>query len=188
MIDAANITNYNLSDFELEARMIFWVLAAGKNGTRAAEATNNMVNFWQNFGMEVTPFDAIMHYNIKQLADFLHFNKTGCHNLKARTLYQLANAKIDLRNCSAEDLESIYGIGMKTARCFLIHSRANAQYAALDTHMLKHLKSLDYDVPKSTPTRKKYLTLEKEVLYLAEQSGKSPACYDLEIWNKYKVV
>ncbi len=189
MIDAANITNYNLTDFELEERIIFWVLAAGKNGTRAAECTNNMVSFWQSFGMTLPPFDAIMHYTTEQLADFLAANKTGCHNIKARTLSQLARAGLNLKTCTSEDLESIYGIGMKTARCFLIHSRENAPYAGLDTHMLKHLKLLGYEVPKNTPSNKKlYLTLEKIVLTLAQEAGKTPADYDLNIWNKFKVV
>lgn len=188
MIDAANITKYDLSDFELEERILFWVLAAGKNGTRAADTTNNMIRFWQSFGMAIPPFDAIMHYDTLQLANFLKQNKTGCHNIKAKTLSQLARSGLDLRECSAEELENIYGIGMKTSRCFIIHSRKNAEYAGLDTHMLKHLKSLGYDVPKSTPTRKKYLTLESVVIKLATAAGKSPAEYDLDIWNKYKVV
>jgi thermostable 8-oxoguanine DNA glycosylase len=51
--------------------------------------------------------------------------------------------------------------------------------------MLKHLRTLGYDAPKSTPTGKKYLILEKNVLYLAKEAGMSPADYDLMIWNRY---
>jgi thermostable 8-oxoguanine DNA glycosylase len=55
--------------------------------------------------------------------------------------------------------------------------------------MLKYLRSLGYDVPKNTPSSKKlYLTLEKIVLNLADKAGESPAKFDLNIWNKYKVV
>jgi thermostable 8-oxoguanine DNA glycosylase len=74
---------------------------------------------------------------------------------------------------------------MKTSRCFIIHSRPNAQYAALDTHILKHMRSLGYDTPKSTPSKKQYLHLEKEFLKLAKKADMSPANYDLMIWNKY---
>ena len=49
MIDAENITNYNLSDSELETTLMFWVLAAGKNGTRAAKITNQIREFWDTF-------------------------------------------------------------------------------------------------------------------------------------------
>jgi thermostable 8-oxoguanine DNA glycosylase len=91
--------------------------------------------------------------------------------------------------CNAEELEKIYGIGMKTSRCFLIHSRKNARYAGLDTHVLKFLRAKGVqDVPKSTPTsRKLYLRLEAEFLKLSDESGKSVADLDLEVWNKYKV-
>ena len=188
MIDAANITDYNLSDEELEGRIIFWILAAGKNGTRAAEITNKLIGFWKSIDNNITPFQALQHYDSFDMAELLKYYKTGCHNHKAKTLRQLVWANLDLRSCSAEDLEKIYGIGMKTARCFIIHSRPDAQYAGLDTHMLKHLASLGYDVPKNTPNSKKlYLTLEKIVLKLSEEKGISPAAYDLQVWNKYKV-
>lgn len=187
MIDAENITDYTLDTAELEARLIFWVFAAGKNGTRAANITNYLLNYWRNIDKTSSPFNMLMYYPYGELSDLLKQLKTGCHNIKAKTLYDICRANIDLATCTATDLEKIYGIGMKTSRCFIIHSRKDAQYAGLDTHMLKHLKSLGHDVPKSTPTKNKYLTLEKTVLILAKQAGKSPAEYDLEVWNKYKI-
>ena len=79
----------------------------------------------------------------------------------------------------AEQFAKLPGIGMKTARCFIIHSRENASYSGLDTHMLKHLTSLGYNVPKSTPSRKLYLTLEQIVIKLAAERKMTPAEYDL---------
>ncbi len=83
----------------------------------------------------------------------------------------------------------IYGIGMKTSRCFLIHSRKNVQYAGIDTHMLKNLRAHGIEgVPKTTPTSKKlYRRLELEVLRLSKEAGMSPAEYDLNVWNTYAV-
>lgn len=189
MIDAANITNYNLTDAELETTLMFWVLAAGKNGTRAAEITNKLRSFWDTFSKDISTFHFLMHYDLESTIDLLKEYKTGCHNHKARTLWQLCRADIDLKSCTAEELEKIYGIGMKTSRCFIIHSRPNAPYAGLDTHMLKHLRSLGYDVPKNTPSSKKlYLTIEKIVLNLAHMEGKSLAQFDLDVWTKYRVV
>jgi len=188
MIDASNITNYNLFTNELEAHMIFWVLAAGKNGTRAAKITNRMVDNWTRLVGDIMPFTVLksmdMSDSVKLCADY----STGCQTSKGRSLYELSRANLDLKTCSAEDLESIYGVGMKTSRCFILHSRKNAQHAGLDTHILKHLRELGYGVPKNTPTGKKYLTLEKIVLTLAKQAGKSPAEYDLDVWNKYKII
>lgn len=189
MVDAANITNYNLTDFELETTLMFWVLAAGKNGTRAAEITNKLRGFWNTFSKDISTFRSLMHYDLEETIDLLKEYKTGCHNHKARTLWQLCREDLNLRTCTAEDLEKIYGIGMKTSRCFIIHSRENAPYAGLDTHMLKYLSSLGYDVPKNTPSNKKlYLTIEKIVLNLAKEKGMNPAEFDLAVWNKYKVV
>lgn len=191
MINASNITNYNLNTDELEARILFWVLAAGKNGTRAAKITNEMINHWNSlFPIEEppSPFYMLQHFDYMELVEQLKYYKTGCQSIKARTLSELCRAELDLRTCTAEDLEKIFGIGMKTSRCFIIHSRKDAKYAGLDTHVLKYLKELGYDVPKSTPTRKKYLVLEEIFLQLAHLEGMLPAELDIQIWNKYKVV
>ena len=112
---------------------------------------------------------------------------------KARSFLELSVAvgsdELDLRTCSADDLEKIHGIGMKTSRCFIIHSRPGARYAGLDTHILKHLKACGVEnVPKSTPSSKKeYLRLEKEFLRIADLNNMTPAAYDLMIWNWFSV-
>lgn len=87
-----------------------------------------------------------------------------------------------------EDLEAIPGIGPKTARCFLIHSRPDQQYAGLDTHVLKFLRDKGHEVPASTPTGKKYKELEKVFLQYAAESGMTVADFDLAIWNQYRSV
>jgi thermostable 8-oxoguanine DNA glycosylase len=97
----------------------------------------------------------------------------------------LVNSKLNLRTCTVEDLESVYGIGSKTARCFIIHSRPDANCAGLDTHILKFLKSKGHDVPSSTPGRKQYKQLEQVFLGYVKQSGKSVAEFDLGVWNSY---
>jgi len=91
-----------------------------------------------------------------------------------------------LRTCSIDELESIFGIGRKTSRCFVMHSRRNAQCAGLDTHILKFLRSKGHDVPKSTPgSKKKYLEIENLFLKYAKKSNKTIAKFDLDIWKKY---
>lgn len=192
MIDPEKVTNYYQTDMQLEEFILFWVCAAGKNGRIAARCLDKMLTEHAAFYQNNTPFKWILHaHALYDLPQTLKHYGIGCYNNKAKTFYSLALAKfkgeLDLRTCTASDLESIYGIGPKTARCFILHSRRNAQVAGLDTHMLKHLKSLGHDVPKNTPTGKKYLTLEKAVLSLAKEVGMSPADYDLMIWNKYSV-
>ena len=74
---------------------------------------------------------------------------------------------------------------MKTSRCFIIHSRKNAKCAGLDTHILKFLDMMGYEVPKSTPNKKQYLILEKEFIDIVKFSKKSIAEIDLLIWNYF---
>lgn len=189
MVDPENITNFDLTDRELEEHILFWVCAAGKNGRTAARCLDNLLtdlSMW--FSPKFTPFQLVCKaHNFLDLPDWMRGSGIGCFNQKAKTFYKLANSGFNLRTCTVDDLESIYGIGPKTARCFILHTRKDARVAGLDTHMLKHLKALGYDVPKSTPTGKKYLTLEKIVLSLANQAGMSPADFDLSVWNKYSV-
>ena len=194
MIDPSNITNFNLIDAELEEHILFWVAAAGKNGRTAARCLEKFMITTAAKYQNNAPFAAIL--KTKSLFDLPETLKScgmGCYNNKARSFYELAVAKfsdkLNLRTCSAEDLEKIYGIGMKTARCFILHSRKGARLSGLDTHMLKHLREMGVeDVPKSTPSsKKKYMILEQEVLKLADEAGMSPADYDLMIWNKYSI-
>jgi len=190
VIDPTNITNYNLTMDELEETLLWWVLAAGKNGRTAARCLEELL-YRITIDDLHSPF-----YNIKaatcaekELSLSMKECGIGCYSSKARAFTELAWSDLNLRTCTAEDLEKIHGIGRKTSRCFIIHSRKDARYAGLDTHMLKHLKASGVsDVPKSTPNSKKeYVRLEKEVLRLADEADMTAADYDLMIWNKYSI-
>lgn len=192
MINPEKVTNYNQSEKELEEFILFWVCAAGKNGRTAARCLDSLLKTIG--GYDIGPFNAIKIWGyyehpetLEGWPELLRDHGIGCYTHKANTMFQLATSGINLKTCTVTDLESIYGIGPKTARCFLLHSRRDAQVAGLDTHILKHLKNLGYDVPKKTPIGKKYLDIEKIVLMLAQKAGMSPAEYDLEIWNKYSI-
>lgn len=186
MIDASNITDFNLDTEGLETRILFWVTAAGKSGAVSAKLLDT---FLKRINGKDKPFKTIKALDKEKLVSILKDVGIGCYTHKARTMLELANSELDLNSCSAEELEKIYGIGMKTSRCFILHSRKDSKYAGLDTHILKHLRANGIeDVPKSTPTSKKqYLRLEYEVLRLAKEAGMSPADYDLRVWNKYSV-
>jgi thermostable 8-oxoguanine DNA glycosylase len=186
MVNPENITNYDLNNYDLQERILFWVCAAGKNGRTAAKCCDTFLNAIGTRSF-FPPFEAIKKVPKKDLPALLKICGIGCYNAKAKTMWQLAHSNINLSTCEAADLEKIYGIGMKTSRCFLLHSRKNARYAGLDTHILKFLRKEGHDAPKSTPTGKKYLELEKIFLEYADKAGKSPAELDLEIWNEYSV-
>jgi len=194
MVDPSKITNYNLTGPQLEETLLFWVCAAGKNGRTAARCLDSLL---KDIGGTKHPFKTIRaywHWCMATPQDVIPFrfklkeHGIGCYSNKARTMVELAHSKLNLKTCTTDDLESIYGIGFKTARCFILHSRKDARVAGLDTHILKNLRALGYDAPMSTPSSKKqYLTFEKIVLSLADEAGMSPADYDLMVWNKYSI-
>jgi len=188
MIDPTQITNYNLSKSEAEEFILFWVCAAGKNGVTSAKCLDKLLSAWrEKIDGSPSPFEIVRYiYQFGDLVDEMKKHGIGCYNSKAKTFISLVNSNLDLKKCSVEDLESISGIGPKTARCFLIHSRPDQQYAGLDTHVLKFLKDKGHEVPKSTPNGKKYRELEVIFLKYVSESGMNTADFDLKIWNNYR--
>ncbi|HLD89554.1 MAG TPA: hypothetical protein VI911_00800 [Patescibacteria group bacterium] len=193
MIDPNNITNYNQTTAQLQESLLFWVCAAGKNGKTAARCLETLLNKITH--NDETPFNAILTYAANNVGTPLHGIDNllrscgiGCYNNKAKTFIALACCGLDLKKCAVEDLEKIHGIGMKTARCFIIHSRKNANCAGLDTHILKFMRLMGFDAPKATPTKRKYLQLEQEFVKLAYKYNKTVAELDLEIWNHYSAI
>lgn len=188
MIDPTKITNYNLTIPQLQEMILFWVCAAGKNGITSARCLDKLLNSCQDIDIEkYTPFQIVEFIaKNKNLAHEMQKCGIGCYNNKSKTFLSLIQSNLDLQKCSVSELEAIPGIGPKTARCFLIHTRRDQNYAGLDTHVLKFLRDKGHSVPKSTPVGKKYLELEKIFLAYTKESGKSVADFDLEIWNYYR--
>jgi thermostable 8-oxoguanine DNA glycosylase len=92
----------------------------------------------------------------------------------------------DLKTVSLWRLMQVRGCGPKTARMFLMFTRPNQRYAALDTHVLKHLKANGHKVPKATPSSgRRYDELEQIFLKMADDAKMSVADYDLMIWKRY---
>jgi len=186
MINPEKITNYDLDDRGLEEFILFWVCAAGKNGRTAARCLDK---FLCNTNSIDNPFKGIREWSTRHgnIPEMMKGAGIGCYYAKASTFIELVLSNLNLKTCTASDLESIHGIGCKTSRCFILHSRSNAQVAGLDTHMLKYLRSLNFDAPKSTPTGKTYLRLEKIVLDIARERNMTPAELDLKVWTEYSV-
>lgn len=190
MIDPSVITNYKLNKYQLQEMLIFWVLVAGKTAKTTAKLLQGFLDHLHvQYEMNCfRPFDVIRMYdedNPGKLENLLKESGFGCQKTKAKAMRQLVRSGLDLRKCDVVDLEKIHGIGPKTARCFIIHTRENARHAGIDTHLLKWLKSLGYKVPMSTPSGRTYMRLERIFLLLADVLGMTPAKLDLAIWNAY---
>jgi thermostable 8-oxoguanine DNA glycosylase len=186
MVDPINATDYHRSIDELEEFLLFCIAVAGKHAGRTAINLEKLFKFTRY--PDESPFYQIQDISeMWDLPDLMKSIGFGCFNIKAKGLLQAANSGLDLRKCTVEDLESLYGVGMKTARYFILHSRKNAEVACLDTHVLKWLSYYTgYEVPDHTPTKKKYLELERIFLKIAETMKISPAALDLKIWNKQR--
>lgn len=184
LVDPDNITDFDRTVPELELVLLFWICAAGKKAKPAAANLDRMLKHGRSIFGADGPFCIISSFG-ERLPLVMKDHGIGCYNNKGRSMLELASSGIDLVNCSVLDLEAIRGIGPKTARCFLIHSRRGVRHAGLDTHCLKYLGERGFNVPKSTPTGRSYLELESVFLKMADESGKSVAEFDLDIWRRY---
>lgn len=184
LIDPKNIINYNRTDAELELFWLFCGCVAGKTASTQARLLDNFLNNLDPADNDL-PFARIRKAKGQgTLLQKLQESRLGQYN----RLHKMFEGSLDLklRTCTIEDLEDIPGCGPKTARMFVMQSRPDQKVAALDTHVLKHLRANGIDAPESTPSSgREYRRLEREFLILAEASGMSVADYDLTVWKQY---
>lgn len=182
MIDPHNITNFKRTEAELEEFILFAPAVAGKT---AAQITCALDRFLGDNGSD-TPFARVRMYDQKGiLTDRIRDAKLGKWRTLTSCYRSLAHNKLDLSTCSLSELEAIDGIGPKTSRFFVIHTRADVRVAVLDTHVLGYLRSLGHDVPKATPQSSvSYARIEKIFLDHATDIGRNDlSAFDLEIWS-----
>jgi thermostable 8-oxoguanine DNA glycosylase len=188
MINPDYITDYGLDEHQLEELLIFWICVAGKTARIIAPRLESFLQeAHQDFGLsERRPFEVIQKIPEQRLAQRFKRHAIVPNNYKARYVKAAAHSKLNLKTCTLWDLIALPGVKHKTASCFLMHSRPNVQLAGLDTHVLKFMKALGYDVPKSTPSsRKKYERIENWFLEIAKYCNRSPADLDLLVWRVY---
>lgn len=167
----------NLTQNELEYRIIYSIIVAGKSAKFAENVVNKL------FPKGASPLVWIRNWILNNcLEEVLRYYKTGNYKKMEKCFTQLVNSNVDLATCGPEELEAIHGIGPKTARFFILWTRKDANYAALDVHILRWLKAKGYDAPKATPTGKKHRELEIAFLEEAKKLNMSPRDLDAKIW------
>lgn len=172
--------NYNdMDDCELQSRLIFSVIVAGKTAVFARNVIDKLFSKYKKL-----PFDIIDQW-IKEdkLEQKLREARSGNYGKLVRCLPLLI--KLNPKSVTLEELELIPGIGPKTSRFYHLWIGKNTRCAALDTHVLKFLKDLGYKSTKSTPTGKKYRELEEAFLNECEKRGLSPNQLDADVWVAY---
>lgn len=204
MVNPTEITDFNRTDNELEELLLFCIAVAGKTAKQISGALENFLTTPSYYfdsemqpkefgGMEVvvtsckslSPFTKVKWLARRgRLEQAIKDSRLGQHTKLLHAFQEVANAKIDLRKVTTEQLESVKGIGPKTSRFFILHSRKTNDIACLDTHILKYMASLGHDVPNNPPTGKTYLRLEKAFISHAKKLNVPTYELDLQIWNK----
>ena len=183
MIDPTTITNYNRNQSELEEFLMFAIMVAGKPAKQTAQKLNQFLNMREDCESPLEFLDnLIQEGTLDNAMKNCRLGQYGRLGSAFRGIVQLRNR---LHKASVDDLEAITGIGPKTARFFVLHSRKNASHAVLDTHILKWLRAHGEDAPKSTPSGKKYTQLEERFIYWAGQYNMKIADLDLHVWKQY---
>ncbi len=98
----------------------------------------------------------------------------------------MVKCEIDLHTCSLDSLISIPGVGFKSAKMFLVHTRRDYRGAVLDVHILRYLREKGVrKVPRQAPSSpKSYARLERRILKDADALGMTPAEFDLFVWTQ----
>jgi hypothetical protein len=186
MVDPINITNFNRSTAELEELLLFCVAVAGKTASITATNLERFLSPRTQFGYDCTPFEYIRSLAPNGSTTLLENEikirvssaKLGKWNVLSKSYAALATSGIDLRTCTVKDLEKFIGIGPKTSRFFILHSRPNQRIACIDTHIRHWLRGLGH-------TSKKYEDLEKIFIAEADRRGRDLAELDLSIWRQF---
>lgn len=156
MIIPTEVTNYHRTDDQLEQFMLFCIAVAGHNADTTARMVNRFIE--DASGLPFTylrssrrDIDSILeHYGIAPYAK----NTAALRGV----------LDMNLRTCTLHDLLNVHGIGHKTARMFLLHSRPDEEHIVLDVHMLRWLRKVAKlrGIPALTPHKlsPKYLSIE----------------------------
>ncbi len=184
MIDPSNVTNYNRNQYELEEFFLFSLFVAGKLAKVVARCLDGFLK-----ESELSPLNYIRFLvGNRTLEDALRRAKLGKYSLFVKMLTAIIEQDIDIKTCSASDLESIPGIGPKTARFFILHTRPNQRYAVLDVHVMRWLKEEGFDAPPRPKSNTNYAYWEDIFLthfenYTKQYPDITFAAMDLLIWN-----
>ena len=194
MIDPTKMTEYKASKARLEEICLFSVLVPANNAMATAKGLDKFLKELGWGALPIGPFKAIRLWVSGQtkemafvtIAGRLKMAGIGKFTRKGRAVTELAFSKLDLQTCTCEDLEKIYNIGEKTSRFFVLHTRKDANVAVLDTHILHWLRDVGHEnIPKSSPSGKKYQEVDQLFLHECKGRNISPAKLDLAIWNYY---
>jgi len=187
MINPAEVTNYNRTQSELQEFILFCINVAGKKSSIESPKLEIFIERAKNITKETSPFNCIKKLiKLGRLNEIMHWAKLSPYAQRYNSYVAVSKIK-DLQSVTLNRLLQVPGIGLKTARFFLSHSREDFDEPMLDTHILHFLRDQGYtDAPKSTPSNENtYYYFANIFKNIARQLGKSVTDLDLEIWKQY---
>lgn len=187
-VDPNKVTDFNRSECELELFLLFCIVVAGKTAkTQARLLDNFLASLRSNYGSEKTsPFQLIWNAdNVGCLRSEIEKSRLGQYNRLEKSFRKTHDFIGKLKTITIDELETIPGVGPKTSRFFLLHSRENQNYAVLDTHILHYMRDNGLTSLKVTPGGNVYRQTEQLFLNHAKAINKTLADLDLEIWTTY---
>lgn len=182
MVIPSQITNFTRSPAELQEFAVYCVASAGKQAEQQAAKVGELLQpAMQPEGEPMAYLADLDRYGC--LEDELRRHRLGQYGRIGKAVRGLVKIAPRLASVSVPELESIYGIGPKTARFFVLHSRPRQELAVLDTHVLSFLRRNGVNAPRQTPSGKRYVELESAFLRICDKAGLEPAAFDLYVWN-----
>jgi hypothetical protein len=193
MIDPNNVTNPARTEDELEEFLLFCVVVAGKNADQQAAKLERFLGGRRPFAYIGSSERA------GRLEARLREVRLGKYSLLRRSFRQLADSGADLRACGWEELTRFPGIGIKTAKFFVLHSRPNEMHGVLDTHVLAWMREhweaaglRRLAVPRHSPQDPGTYRFWETVYFgmVSARHHGSPAApvdwarFDLELWRE----
>ena len=134
MIDPNQVTNAARTPAELEEFLLFCVVVAGKNADQQSAKLEKFLGGRRPFAhIRASDRDGKLVERLKEV-------RLGKYALLARSFRELSRSGADLSACTWEELTLFPGIGIKTAKFFVLHSRPAQMHGVLDTHVLAWMR------------------------------------------------
>lgn len=134
MIDPSDVTRTARTPAELEEFLLFCVVVAGKNADQQAAKLERFLGGRRPFAfLRACARDGSLGARLRQV-------RLGKYALLDRSFTALCGSGADLRTCGWRELTAFPGIGIKTAKFFVLHSRPGEMHGVLDTHVLAWMR------------------------------------------------
>jgi hypothetical protein len=134
MIDPNHVTNPARTAAELQEFLLFCVVVAGKNADQQAAKLERFLGGRPPFAyIRASDREGKLEARLREV-------RLGKYALLGRSFRELSHSKADLATSNWEALTAFPGIGIKTAKFFVLHSRPAEMHGVLDTHVLAWMR------------------------------------------------